>query len=63
MKKMTAGRFQAQCLRVMEEVRATGEPVVITEHGRALVKLVPAEKFLGRLQGIVTIKGDIGTTH
>lgn len=59
MKRMTAGRFQAQCLRILKEVRQTGEPVIITERGRAVVKLVPAEKFLGRLRGIVKIQGDI----
>lgn len=52
MKKMTAGEFQAHCMRVLEEVRATGEPVVITQRGRAIAKLVPAEGFLGHLQGI-----------
>lgn len=59
MKKMTAERFQTQCLRVLEEVRQTGEPVIITKRGRAVVKVVPIENFLGRLQGIVKIKGDI----
>jgi antitoxin (DNA-binding transcriptional repressor) of toxin-antitoxin stability system len=40
------------------------EPVVITKQGRPLAKIVPVnethtEKFLGRLEGIVRIVGDI----
>jgi prevent-host-death family protein len=63
MKKIAAGKFKAQCLKVMEQVRTTREPVLITKRGQPLAKLVPAEKtsddFIGRLEGIVTIVGDI----
>ena len=62
MKKMPAGEFKARCLSVMEKVRVTREPVLITKRGRPVAKLVPADEtpdFLGRLQGIVKIKGDI----
>lgn len=63
MKKIAAGKFKAQCLRVMEQVRTTREPVLITKRGQPLAKLVPTEKapddFIGRLEGIVTIVGDI----
>ena len=63
MKKMAAGKFKAQCLKVMEQVRTTREPVLITKRGQPLAKLVPAEKpsddFIGRLEGVVTIVGDI----
>ena len=63
MKKIAAGKFKAQCLKVMEQVRTTREPVLITKRGQPLVKLVPAEKtsddFIGRLEGIVTLVGDI----
>jgi prevent-host-death family protein len=63
MKKIAAGKFKAQCLKVMEQVRATREPVLITKRGQALARLVPPEKvtddFIGSLEGIVTIVGDI----
>jgi prevent-host-death family protein len=63
MKEMPAGEFKAHCLAVMDQVRATREPVVITKRGRPVAKLVPVEekpsKFLGRLQGVVKILGDI----
>ena len=62
MKTMAAGEFKARCLKVMERVRITREPVVITKRGLPVAKLVPADEppeFLGRLQGIVKINGDI----
>ena len=40
MKQIPAGKFKAQCLAVMDRVSQTGEPVVITKHGKPVVKLV-----------------------
>jgi prevent-host-death family protein len=63
MKKMAAGEFKAHCLAVMDSVEKTREPVLITKHGRPVAKLVPAQEsarpFLGRLEGIIKITGDI----
>ena len=64
MRKIAAAKFKAQCLKVMEQVRATREPVLITKRGQPLAKRVPvAEKasddFIGSLEGIITIVGDI----
>jgi prevent-host-death family protein len=63
MKKMPAGEFKARCLSVMETVRKTKEPVLITKRGRPVAKLIPADEapgdFLGRLEGVVRIVGDI----
>ena len=63
MKKMPAGEFKARCLTVMEDVCKTREPVLITKRGKAVAKLVPAEKaahdLIGRLEGVVRIVGDI----
>ena len=47
----------------MDRVLLTGEPVVITKHGKPVVKLVPAEKqaddIFGYMSGKVKIVGDI----
>jgi prevent-host-death family protein len=63
MKKMAAGEFKAHCLSVMDKVSKTKEPVLITKRGRPVAKLVPADEapsdFLGRLEGVVRIVGDI----
>ena len=63
MKKMPAGEFKSRCLAVMDAVQKTKESVLITKRGRPVAKLVPADEvpraFLGRLEGLVKIVGDI----
>jgi prevent-host-death family protein len=61
MKKIAAASFKTHCLKVMEDVRTTREPVLITRRGRPVAKLVPADTsdFIGRLEGVVRIVGDI----
>ncbi|MDQ5944747.1 MAG: hypothetical protein QG619_164 [Pseudomonadota bacterium] len=57
-----AGDFKARCLKLLDEVAATREPLVITKHGKAVAKLVPvpaeAELF-GAMAGSVHQEGDI----
>ena len=38
-----AGEFKQTCLRLLEEVRSSGTPIVITKHGRAIAQLAPLE--------------------
>jgi len=63
MKRIAAGQFKAQCLAIMDQVSKTGEPIVITKHGKPVAKLVPAEKqaddIFGYMAGKVKILGDI----
>ncbi len=63
MKTIAAGQFKARCLRLMDEVRATREPVLITKKGRPVAKLVPAEShaedIFGCLKDEIKIVGDI----
>jgi prevent-host-death family protein len=62
MKTMPAGQFKARCLKVMDDVQSTREPVVITKNGRPVAKLVPSDApddFLGKLSGSMKIVGDI----
>jgi len=63
MKTMPAGQFKARCLKVMDQVRATREPVIITKRGRPVAKLVPVDgrgdEIFGRLEGVIEIVGDI----
>ncbi len=43
MRKVAAAEFKATCLRLMDRVAVTGEPIEITKRGKALVRLVPAQ--------------------
>jgi prevent-host-death family protein len=63
MKHIPAGEFKAQCLAIMDRVLQSGEPVLVTKHGKPVVKLVPAEKhpdeIFDYMAGKVKIVGDI----
>ncbi|HEY6267293.1 MAG TPA: type II toxin-antitoxin system Phd/YefM family antitoxin [Candidatus Acidoferrum sp.] len=63
MKQMKASIFKAQCLKVMNRVQKTGEPVVVTKRGKPVVKVVPAEREKDDLFGFMAdqfeIVGDI----
>jgi prevent-host-death family protein len=63
MKTVSASVFKARCLKIMDEVKAGREPVLITKKGRPVARLVPAEepprKVFGCLAGEIEIAGDI----
>lgn len=64
MKTMPAGEFKAKCLKLMDEVQSTREPIIITKNRKPVARLValplPArDGFIGRLKGALTIAGDI----
>jgi len=63
MRRIAAGEFKARCLTLMEEVRSTRQPIVITKRGKPVAKLAPAEQpkddFIGRLKGQFQVVGDI----
>ncbi len=50
MRTMAAGEFKAKCLAVMDEVAATGEPVLITKRGKPVVRVATLEES-GKREG------------
>ena len=62
-KTVPAGEFKAKCLKLMDRVAETGEPLVITKRGKPVVELIPPrakpEPFVGRLKGSITYEGDL----
>lgn len=62
-KTMAAGDFKAKCLKVMDQVQARRESVVITKRGKPIAKLVPVEEaddpIFGFMKGKGKIVGDI----
>ena len=63
MKHMPAGKFKARCLSVMDDVNATGEPVIITKRGKPVAKVVPVaskkQDLFGFMAGEFKIVGDV----
>lgn len=43
MRTMPAGEFKAKCLAVMDEVQATGQPVIVTKRGKPVARLTPIQ--------------------
>jgi prevent-host-death family protein len=41
MTEITATQFKARCLRLLDEVAESGEPLVITKYGRPVARLEP----------------------
>ena len=62
---MSISRFKATCLAVLEEVRRTGRPVLVTRRGEAIAEIVPpphvsaARTWLGAESATGRIVGDI----
>jgi prevent-host-death family protein len=60
--KITATEFKARCLKLIDQVRERGEPIVITKRGRIVATLEPAGDFdeqpWRRLRGTVRWHGD-----
>lgn len=63
MRKMKASEFKAKCLKLMDEVAETGEPVVITKNGKPVSQLVPyrhkPKTLLGVTKDSMVISGDV----
>src|SRR5580692_2866208 len=63
MKQIPAGEFKARCLAIMDQVMQSGEPIVVTKHGKPVVKLVPAENraddIFDYMAGKAKVVGDI----
>lgn len=63
MQRIPAAQFKSQCLALMEQVAASGRPVIVTRHGKPVVQILPVEKdaedIFGFLAGKGRIVGDI----
>ena len=62
-RRVPAGEFKANCLRLMDEVARQRTPLVITKRGKPVAKLVPIDEgpvdLFGRMAGTIKIIGDI----
>ncbi len=60
---MPAAEFKTMCLAVMDKVNLTREPVIVTKHGKPVVKVVPAEPLdddiFGYMPGRAKVVGDL----
>ena len=64
MRTMAAGKFKAQCLGVLDEVKTKREGVVVTKNGQAVARLMPMplaaeDPIFGFYKGKLDILGDV----
>lgn len=62
---ITISKFKATCLAVLDNVKKTGRPVLVTRHGKAIAVIDPPppprkrESWLGSFKNKGKIAGDI----
>ena len=60
---ISAAKFKAECLQLMDDVAATHEEIIITKRGKPVARLMPVNetprKLFGCMEGTVTYLGDI----
>jgi prevent-host-death family protein len=54
---ITASRFKAECLGLLDDVARTHRELVVTKHGKPVAKVVPAQPAID-LRGSVTFLVD-----
>lgn len=64
MKTIPAGEFKQTCLRLLDEVGISGEPILITKRGRPVAQLVAVDAeqqpdWAGAMAGRGKILGDL----
>jgi len=56
---MSAAEFKAKCLQAMEQVAATGDPIIVTKRGKPIAQLAPVARKPKTLRGF--LKGRVKT--
>ena len=65
MDQIAISKFKATCLAVLEPVRKTGQPVLVTRFGEPVAEIGPPSppkrptRWLGGMRGTAQILGDI----
>jgi prevent-host-death family protein len=67
MEQISISKFKATCLAVIERVRQTREPILVTRRGVPVAEIKPppdehAGSWLGSMAGTIDILGDIVTS-
>ncbi len=63
MKTVKASEFKAKCLALMDEVKDSGEEIIVTKNGKPVSKLVPVrakpKSLYGLHEGMWTLMDDL----
>jgi prevent-host-death family protein len=59
---IAAGEFKSKCLKLLDQVAAERQTLVITKHGKPVAQVVPVpakKNIIGAMRGSVLWEGDI----
>lgn len=64
MERIAISKFKATCLGVLERVRKTRQPVLVTRFGKPVAQILPppappSKRWVGCMAGTARIVGDI----
>ena len=63
--QITISKFKATCLRLLDNVKKTGRPLLVTKKGEPIALVTPPppppkpKSWLGSMKGTIKINGDI----
>jgi len=64
MEEITISKFKATCLRLLDNVKKTGHPLLVTKKGEPIALVTPpplpkSKAWLGSMKDTIKITGDI----
>jgi antitoxin (DNA-binding transcriptional repressor) of toxin-antitoxin stability system len=65
MEQIAVSKFKATCLAILENVRKTRQPILVTRFGKPIAEIMPPpaeatpKSWLGSMAGTAEIRGDI----
>jgi prevent-host-death family protein len=65
MESIPVSKFKATCLAVLQRVKRSGRPVLVTRFGQPVAEVIPPQRrasasdWLGSMKGRATISGDV----
>jgi prevent-host-death family protein len=59
MQEIAISKFKATCLAVMEDVRRTNKPILVTRFGKPVAEIVPPTAPRKRVLGLMRDSGEI----
>ena len=62
---VTISKFKATCLRLLDDVKKTGQPILVTRNGEPIALVSPpppppkSDRWIGFMRGKLRITGDV----
>lgn len=51
MREIKASELKAKCLKLLDEVAETGEPIIVTKRGKAVARIEPERASFAKMRG------------